>query len=632
MALANLRDIAKQQGWNVEYDQPSNMVKVLNPTANKTISFLSGKGQEYGLGGLINGYNSVADVNKLYSALTPKLPTVTPTQSNTNGINISQNNNAPKDLGNNNANQQGTAGIPVTPVPQGTPVGGQAGGQGNVNTVGTGGQTAQTVQTVSTSPQAFSQDEILSKIENLKQAQTNELISSLQGKYNKAVSEINGNIAQVAPKYEELKRQTNANSQVQAQKFAEFLAARGLSRDGYALQYESDRQNQLLNSMSQYDKQQESDLNYYRKQLDDARNSYDSDVNSAKQKIASDYLSNFINYMKEANTERSNNYYKQLEIDLKKEELNNSKINSKYKNETDKQQQAIENQNKQELDTYGFTLTDPQRKMKDAFETAMKNPEFAQLYRTAYNSPGGIASLIQQANQEGRSDLLPALEGGRFMKVLNEGLTQYAGQYNLPQKWYKNTAETSTAKSESVIKMYKADLASELESLGLMKAANEVRKGNLDVAKAEIENSYLPQEKQMDLFQKSKNVENIDNQIKNRDAGTFIAQQNASTSAFNAQTSRMNADTSAFNAQTSRINSNRAQEQFNSKQDNETFNTLDKQITNVYTSVDDTGRTVYSVQDKKDIDAFTANLINQGVSVDIVNALRTKYNIPKLPK
>ena len=64
-----LKDIASANNWNVIYDNSSGNVIITNPTTGKSVSFRSGQGQEYGLGGVLNGYNVVMDEAKLKQAL-----------------------------------------------------------------------------------------------------------------------------------------------------------------------------------------------------------------------------------------------------------------------------------------------------------------------------------------------------------------------------------------------------------------------------------------------------------------------------------------------------------------------------------------------------------------------------------
>jgi hypothetical protein len=685
MATYTLRDMAQNAGWQVNYDQPTNKVTVINPATKQSISFLSGQGQEYGLGGLINGANVVKDTIKLGSFLTkPQLPT--PTQVNTGGIATPSSNNTQgvggignttgntKDLGTSQGTPQG---IPNTGTPQGIPQG---------TPQGTGQVTAANALQGSAIPQPPQMTDYSKELEALKQAQIARITGNLTSKYNQTVADINSNINKVAPTYDAKRLQTQSDSQLQAKNFAEFLANRGLSRSGTSQQAELNRNMQLQQAFNQYDKQQADDMAYYQKQLDDARSAYNRDKYNAEQQAESDYLSQLIQTKAKQDEIRNANYWKQYDAERQAKIDEENRIQNRYKMGEEKQkameqafkdkiaglgdqfdykgeiqkikndgdpsndwqayylmqenQKNIENKLKTtietEKNTFGFNLNDYQRNLIDTFNNAMKNPEFATMYNNAYNSSGGIAGLMQLAKEQGRDDLIPALEGGRFKKVLSEGLTDYAGQYGLPQEFYQKAYDTKSKAYDSVIKLAKAEVASTLESLGLKKAYNDIVGGNYDNAKKEIEVSYLPQEKQTELLSKIKGIENIDNQIKNRDISTrideFVAKDNSARGWQNTSISQQNANTSAYNADTTRMNTNMKQKELNNKEENNAFNILDKQITNTYTSVDDSGRTVLSVQDKKDIDAYTANLINQGVSVDIVNSLRTKYNLPKLPK
>jgi hypothetical protein len=71
-----LRKIAQDKGYTVGLDSKTGEVIVENPTTKKRITFKSGQGAEYGMGGMKDGYNIVSDVSMLDSALaadpTPK--------------------------------------------------------------------------------------------------------------------------------------------------------------------------------------------------------------------------------------------------------------------------------------------------------------------------------------------------------------------------------------------------------------------------------------------------------------------------------------------------------------------------------------------------------------------------------
>lgn len=86
-----LADFAKSSGWQYGYDQPKNQVWISNPQANKTLRFDNGSGQEYGMGGNVNGRNVVADTNRLTSFLSPAERVKEAVQT-TGGVTTPQNN------------------------------------------------------------------------------------------------------------------------------------------------------------------------------------------------------------------------------------------------------------------------------------------------------------------------------------------------------------------------------------------------------------------------------------------------------------------------------------------------------------------------------------------------------------
>lgn len=71
-----LRDVATEKGYQVNYDAKTNQLSVTNPQTGRTVSVQSGQGQQYGLGGLVNGSNVVADTNKLDLLLSGNVPTL----------------------------------------------------------------------------------------------------------------------------------------------------------------------------------------------------------------------------------------------------------------------------------------------------------------------------------------------------------------------------------------------------------------------------------------------------------------------------------------------------------------------------------------------------------------------------
>lgn len=457
-------------------------------------------------------------------------------------------------------------------------------------------------------------------MEKLKQLRIQNQIAGLRSRYGEVESDIKAKTAQLDPTYEAKKTQASTASKLQAKNFAEFLAARGISRGGQAAQYESDRIANLQNTFNQYDAQKKADSDYYTKQLDSAQSALNRDISMAQNEAEANFLDNFMKYKSDQDVAFRTEKLKREELDynkaIKEAELLQKQIDAQNKKRADAEAAMI----KQETDTYGFNLNDTQRGMLQSFNNAMQDPQFVQMYNKAYNSPGGIAKLIEDAKAAGREDLVEALEGGRFSKVLNEGMTKYGGQYGLPQKWYQNAFDTESKGADARIKMIKSNFAYDLESLGLEKLANEVRNGNLDNVKKEIEVSYLPEEKKAELMNKYANIQQTQTQTQ------YIP--------FNAQTSRLNANTSAYSAETARKNYNLNVEKFGEdkqrnldKQQETAYKDIDDYILNTYTQVDENKRTVMSVQDKKELGAYLDGLAVQGVDVNVVKALRTKYNI-----
>jgi len=64
-----LEQVSRNYGLITNYNPQTNMVTVTNPANNKTISFVSGQGQEYGLGGLYDDRNWVTDVDAFLRSL-----------------------------------------------------------------------------------------------------------------------------------------------------------------------------------------------------------------------------------------------------------------------------------------------------------------------------------------------------------------------------------------------------------------------------------------------------------------------------------------------------------------------------------------------------------------------------------
>lgn len=500
----------------------------------------------------------------------------------------------------------------------------QAGGQKDLGTNQEGnGQTAQPVKTqaeIEAEANAKFQKEYEDRIEAqkkqmeaLKKLRIENAIAGLKGRYSEVKTEVDAKKAQLDPTYEAKKLQAQSSSQLQAKNFAEFLANRGLSRSGTSQQAELMRNLGLQQTFNQYDAQKKADADYYTKQLDSAQTALNRDITMAQNEAETNFLDNFMRYKSDQDTAYRTEQLRREELDYNRRLKADEALRLQNEAQNKKRAEAEAAMVKREMDTYGFNLNDTQRGLLQSFNNAMQNPQFVQAYNKAYNSPGGIAGLIDEAKAAGREDLVQALEGGRFSKVLNEGMTQYGGQYALPQKWYQNAYDTQTKGADATIKMIKSSIAAEVESYGLQKLANEVRNGDLDNAKKELEVSILPDSLKADLLSKFANIEQTKMQTKYIPINSSISKQNADTSRMNA-----NLNVEKFNEDKQRNLD---------KQQETAYKDIDDYILNTYTQVNSNKRTVMSVQDKKGIGAYLDGLAVQGVDVNVIKALRAKYNV-----
>lgn len=78
MAGTPLSTVAAKNGWEMLYDQPTNRVTLKDPLTGKNLSFTSGQGSQYGIGGLENGRNVVSDLSKLTNYFTQPVGNPTP--------------------------------------------------------------------------------------------------------------------------------------------------------------------------------------------------------------------------------------------------------------------------------------------------------------------------------------------------------------------------------------------------------------------------------------------------------------------------------------------------------------------------------------------------------------------------
>jgi hypothetical protein len=90
------------RAFQKSYDPNTNMATLTNTNTGKTLSFLSGQGQEYGLGGIQNGSNVISNLKKLQDYFntpvktentTPTVPTLNTVTNTVNAQNNNQSNN-----------------------------------------------------------------------------------------------------------------------------------------------------------------------------------------------------------------------------------------------------------------------------------------------------------------------------------------------------------------------------------------------------------------------------------------------------------------------------------------------------------------------------------------------------------
>lgn len=92
-----LRDYAKNQGYTISYDDKTQNINILNPNTNKSVTFKSGEGSQYGMGGLSNGSNVISDPSKLAGALNlSNSASATPAQQSNSYLNGIEDNSVVK--------------------------------------------------------------------------------------------------------------------------------------------------------------------------------------------------------------------------------------------------------------------------------------------------------------------------------------------------------------------------------------------------------------------------------------------------------------------------------------------------------------------------------------------------------
>jgi len=275
------------------------------------------------------------------------------------------------------------------------------------------------------------------------------------------------------------------------------------------------------------------------KALQDAYNTAQGKVYNPKTGVYEDTKSTKLATETKTNTE-NDAYYATLGMvrnpSTGKYELNKSVIDDYQKSQgkvydpiTKTYEQDKKTEDKRLSDTYGYVPTGIDKENLLAFENAMKQPEFANVYRQAVdnNAGGGVQALINQAKESGRTDLLPALEGGRLAKVAQQGLTQYSDKYNLPPAWYTEAQKQQGATIENQGKLIENQgkiLSNDEKELSLYitkvkaqyteptlqaeldKLKNSLELQGLDMYTKKLEASYLPEKLKLDLEAKTQSI------------------------------------------------------------------------------------------------------------------------------
>lgn len=266
MALT-LADIAKQNGWQTNYDNKTNKVSVINPGTGKSISFTNGTGQDYGMGGNQGGYNVVSDIQKLKQALslstmpfknntapqTNTTPTQTyaPRQPFQNEVTASIVPKPDKVVGStfvdgvnavvNGTKQTGQTGSTV-PTLNGSDSKGTIVNSVNTTNNNLGNNKLQDTQSYIDSQKALLNDTYsnqynsqLTKLKQLIQTKKQELEGQQNFINNQATSDIQGlnnQMSAALPQYQQQRNSIDFQAAQNAKKIAELMAAQGLANSG----------------------------------------------------------------------------------------------------------------------------------------------------------------------------------------------------------------------------------------------------------------------------------------------------------------------------------------------------------------------------------------------------------------
>jgi hypothetical protein len=203
-----------------------------------------------------------------------------------------------------------------------------------------------------------------------------------------------------------------------------------------------------------------------------------------------------------------------------------------------------------------------------------------------------------------------------------EGLQAYINQMNADRAYNLSVGEqTGTINGQDTLAKQQFDYSKDISNPSVYGQILANKQQELSNKSQEIQNSYLPQSLKLQ-------AQRLEQQVKAGalDYDTALAQLNQ----IKAQTSNIYSSISNRNSggNSSKYDTNR---NFNAddyaKYIESVYYEPEQVGTNTYGNPVYSDRKVISVQGKKDIAAYLANLYSQGVDESIVNALAAKYNI-----
>lgn len=121
-----------------------------------------------------------------------------------------------------------------------------------------------------------------SYIDQLAAARRNQTIAQLDKSKNAALSNLQAEKSQIAPRYYDARNQTAAGSQQSARNFAEFMASRGGTRSGAGAQAELMRQGNLQSNVGSLNRQETAAFDDIARRTTATENAYQSDLAAAE--------------------------------------------------------------------------------------------------------------------------------------------------------------------------------------------------------------------------------------------------------------------------------------------------------------------------------------------------------------